>query len=67
MIDKLEQALEKYSRASEELNNIALLAATDVKSKLKIHDSRRMRNVAMEAQLLGARAEMRILSIPIVG
>ena len=67
MIDKLEQALEKYSRAAEEFNNAALLASSDCTAKLKLYDSRKLREKALDAQILGARAEARIMSIPIVG
>lgn len=66
MITKLQQALENFMKAGQEFDNEARVAASDCNSKLKLAESRKMRDYALDVQILGARAERRILEIPIV-
>jgi hypothetical protein len=64
-MNRLKESLAAYWKASEELENAALLAMTDPRSQLSLTDSRLLRDRTLDGELRGARAERYIMSIPV--
>lgn len=64
-MEELRAKLNAYWKASEELQNSAIVASVNKKSRLSLAESRLMREKALDAQVKGARAEKYIADIKI--
>ncbi len=64
-MEELKQRLNEFWRAADELQNCAVSVAANGRSRFTLEESRHMRDKALDAQILGARAERNILAVPI--
>jgi hypothetical protein len=63
---RVQQDINEVWRASEVLENLALVEKEDVRSAFTLEESRQMRDKLLDTQLKLARAERYLLQVPVL-
>ena len=61
----LKEKIDSFFLAAAELESAATMAVADGRIRMTLSESREMRDRMLQAQIMGARAERKVLSIPI--